>query len=53
MKLATDEQIIAEVAGAIRPKRKRTRAKPSRCVDCGKVSARVRCNECWTRRLEV
>ena len=47
----TDEQIIAYITGTFYGKAKRPRAKPHRCIDCGKVTARVRCDDCWTARL--
>ena len=48
----TDEQIIGEVFGTfVGTARKVPRAKPHRCHDCGRVTKRVRCDDCWTKRL--
>lgn len=47
------ERVAAEVASTFLGKRKRPRAKPHRCIDCGKVTRHIRCPDCSRRRALV
>jgi hypothetical protein len=49
----TPEEILDEVVGVFFGKpRKRTRAKPHRCLRCGRVTRFVFCPECHKLRSE-